>query len=57
MSGLPPLRILLKEEATPHAIHRPVTIPIHWLDKVKEDLDRDVNLGVIESVPHNTLTT
>lgn len=57
MSGLPPLRILLKEGATPHAIHHPATIPIHWLDKVKQDWERDINLGVIERVPQNTPTT
>ena len=57
MTGLPPLRILLKDNVTPHALHRPATIPLHWLDKVKQDLFRDIDLGVIEPVPQNTPTT
>ena len=33
---------------------RPITVPAHWSTKVKNDLDRDVILGVIEPVPLNT---
>ena len=57
MSGLPPLRILLKDDAEPHAIHKPATIPVHWLEEVKADLERDIALGVIERVPQNTPVT
>ena len=57
MSGLPPLRILLKEGAETHAIHKPATIPIHWQEKVKADLERDITLGVLERVPQNTPVT
>ena len=29
MSGLPPLKILVKDDAEPYAIHKPATIPVH----------------------------
>ena len=57
MSGLPPLRILLKEGAEPYAIHKPATIPMHWYDKVRDDLKRDIALGVLKRVPQNTPVT
>ena len=57
MTGLPPLRIHVKEGAEPVAINRPSTIPAHWVQQVKEDLERDIALGVIERVPSNTPTT
>ena len=32
-------------------------VPLHWMEKVKEDLDQDVHLGIIEPVPINTPTS
>ena len=43
--------------ATPSAVHTPAQIPIHWRDTIKEQLDADVALRVIEKVPPNTPTT
>ena len=57
MSGLPPLRIILKDGAETKAVHRPATIPAHWMDKVREGLEQDIALGVLERVPHNTPRT
>ena len=57
MTGLPPLRIHIKEGSTPTAVHKPSTIPVHWIDKIRDDLERDIQLGVIERVPSNTPTT
>ena len=57
MTGLPPLRIHVKEDVTPVAIHKPSTIPVHWIDKIRDDLEQDIQLGVIERVPSNTPTT
>ena len=51
------LRIILKPEAVPTAIHTPIPVPAHWRAQVKADLDRDVALGVIEPVPIGTPTT
>ena len=57
MSGLPPLRIHVKDDIKPTAIHKPSTIPAHWVDQVKADLEQDIQLGVLERVPSNTPTT
>ena len=57
MSGLPPLRIHVKEDAIPVAIHKPSTIPALWVNQVRKDLERDIKLGVLERVPSNTPTT
>ena len=40
----------------PKAIHRPATIPVHWQEQVKADIERDIALGVLERVPQNTPT-
>ena len=50
MTG-PPLALMIDPKATPVAIHSPIPVPLHWQDKVKAGLDRDVSLGVIEPVP------
>ena len=50
MSG-PPLKLYIDPTADPVAYHTPIPVPIHWQEKVKADLDRDVRLGVIEPVP------
>ena len=52
-----PLQLHLDPGATPVAVHKPAMVPIHWLDKVKDDLDRDVKIGVLEKVPPNTPVT
>ena len=46
-----PVRIHLKDGATPFARHTPIPIPIHWKSQVKEQLDQDVEKGIIEPVP------
>ena len=54
MQGSPPLRLHVDPEAKPVAVHQPAQVPLHWEEKVKGALDRDVRLGVIEPVPVNT---
>lgn len=56
MNG-PPVRLLVNQEKEPMAHHTPIPVPIHWRDKVKEGLDKDVCLGVIEPVPIGTPVT
>ena len=51
-----PLKITFVPDATPTAVHTPIPVPHHWKKKVKEDLDRDVALGIIEAVPVGTPT-
>ena len=57
MDGSPPLRIFVDEEATPVAVHSPSQVPLHWQQAVKDGLDRDVRLGVLERVPVNDPAT
>ena len=51
------MRLLLKEDATPVAIHKPATIPAHWQEQVRAEIERDIKLGVLERVPHITPVT
>ena len=51
-----PLDITFARGAKPLAVHTPISVPHHWEKKVKEDLDRDVRLGIIEPVPAGTPT-
>jgi len=44
---------MVNPDAKPVARHSTVPVPLHWRDAVKEGLDRDVRLGVIEPVPVN----
>ena len=50
MSG-PPLHFDIEKGAKPIATHVPSPVPLHWQAKVKEGLDADVDLGVLEKVP------
>ena len=53
MTGSPPLRLHVKPEAPPTAVHTPAQVPLHWQEAVRGGLDRDVRLGVLEPVPLN----
>ena len=55
MSG-EPLTITFKPNAKPVAHHTPIPVPHHWKSRVKDDLDRDVRLNIIEPVPPGTPT-
>ena len=56
MAG-PPVEIHVDPTATPKACHTPANIPIHWQQKVYEDLLRDEALGVVERVPYGEPVT
>ena len=43
-----PLQLHVDPNAKPVAVHKPALVPIHWQDKVFNDLERDVKLGVLE---------
>ena len=47
----PPMKLMVYPDAKQVARHSPIPVPLHWRDAVKEGLDRDVRLGVIEPVP------
>ena len=56
MKGSPPVQLHVDPKAKPVAVHTPIQIPLHWQEAVKDGLDRDVRLGVLEKVPLNTPT-
>ena len=56
LSG-PPMEIHIDESATPKACNKPAPVPLHWQQRVYEDLLRDEALGVIERVPHGVPVT
>ena len=56
MAG-PPVEIHVETNATPKACHTPANIPLHWQQKVHDDLLRDEALGVIERVPYGEPVT
>lgn len=51
-----PIKLHLKDNAVPYAAHTPIPVPHHWKKQVKNDLDRDERLGIIEKVPQGTTT-
>ena len=51
-----PLDIHWRDGVRPVACYTPVPVPLHFKDQVKEDLDRDVRIGVLEPVPQGTPT-
>ena len=56
MSG-PPLRLNIDPTAKPVTAHKAAAVPVHWEEKVKAHLDRDVRLGVLDKVPIGTPDT
>ena len=45
------MRLMIDPNAKPTAVHTPLPVPLHWMEEVKADMDRDVRLGVLEAVP------
>ena len=52
-----PLELHVDPNAKPVAVHKPALVPIHWQEKVFRDLERDVQIGVLERVSPNTPVT
>ena len=48
MNESPPCRLFVDPDAKPVALHKPRQVPVHWQEKVKKDLDRDVRMEVLE---------
>ena len=53
----PPVEIHVDPAAPPKACHTPAPVPLHWQQRVYDDLLRDEALGVIERVPYGEPTT
>ena len=56
MTGAP-MDIIFKPDYKEHRVHTPIEVPHYWKYDVKDDLDKDVRLGIIEPVPQGTPTT
>ena len=52
-----PLNMTFKEDAKPTAVHTPIPTPHHFRKDIKEGLDADIALGVIEPMPQGVPTT
>lgn len=52
-----PLNITLIPRITPTAVYTLIPVPHHWKKRVKQDIDWDVTLGIIELVCVGTPTT
>ena len=50
----PPLKIFIKKGAAPQAVHKVIPVPIYMRDEVREELERDCALGILERVEVNT---
>ena len=55
MDSAPALKIFTDELASPVAVHTPSSVPLHWKAAVKQGLDRNDALGVLEKVPVNPI--
>ena len=55
MAG-PSIEIYVEPFAKPIACHTPATIPLHWQQKVREDLYKAEDLGILEKVPYGEPT-
>ena len=53
----PPIEIHVEPTATPKACQTAAPVPLHWQQRVYEDLLRDEALGVIERVPYGEPVT
>ena len=53
----PPIEIHFEPTATPKACHTAAPVPLHWQQRVCDDLIRDEALGVIERVPYGKPVT
>ena len=57
VSGSPPMSLYVDEKVKPVAFHKPYPVPLHFQKQVKESLDNDVKLGVLEKVEVGEPTT
>ena len=49
-----PIRIHIDKNAKPVSVKQGKSVPLQWRDEVKEQLDQDVRLGILEKVPIGT---
>jgi len=47
----PEVALHVDDAAVPYVANTPAPVPLHWQNAVKEQLDNDVAMGVLEKVP------
>ena len=52
----PPIQVHIRTGAKPVSARKPAPVALHWQEKVKSDIMRDVAMGVLERVPHGEAT-
>ena len=52
----PPVSFHVADDSKPTRVTTPAPVALHWQERVKAELDRDVNLGVLERVPYGEAT-
>ena len=52
-----PVKLHFKEESKPHTTHTSIWVPHHWKQHIKDDLDKDACLCIIEKVPQWATST
>jgi hypothetical protein len=52
-----PLKLHVDPEEPPYAVHKARPVPIHWRSKVKQDIDSDVRMGILDKTPVGEPTT
>ena len=52
-----PLKLHVDPNATTTDVHKPALVPIHWQNKIYENLERNIRIGVLECVDPNTPTS
>ena len=45
------MRLMINPDVTPPTYHSPLPVPVPWKDAIKDNLDKDVRLDVLEPVP------
>ena len=53
----PPIQIHVDPNATPVKFTKPAPVYLHWQKRVEEELERDIDIGVLERVPLGEPTT
>ena len=57
ITNSPPMQLYVDPKAKPVAVNKCAPVPLHWQREVKEGLDNDVTLGVLEKVDVDTPNT
>jgi hypothetical protein len=51
----PPVSFHVSDDSKPVKVTTPAPVALHWQERVKAELDRDVGLGVLERVTYAAL--